>query len=78
MAECIRTDRDCAEICWSTAAYLSRNSQFIQDICRLCADVCDACGQECRKHEMDHCQECADECERCAEECRQMAGVTSR
>lgn len=78
MAECIRLDRDCAEICWSAAAYMSRGSQFAQDICLICAEICDACGAECRKHQMDHCQRCADACERCAEECRQMAGAASR
>jgi hypothetical protein len=40
--------------------------------------VCETCGTECRKHDVDHCQRCADECERCAEECRQMAGAASR
>jgi hypothetical protein len=77
MAACIRLDKDCAEICWSVAAFLSRSSLFAQEMCRVCADICDACGQECRKHKMDHCQKCADECERCAEECRQMAHVAA-
>lgn len=77
MADCIRLDKDCAEICWSAAAYMSRGSQFSQGICRICADICEACGRECRKHKADHCQRCADECERCAEECRAMAGATA-
>ena len=73
MAECIRLDRDCAEICWFAAAFMSRGSSFAQDICRLCAEICDACGAQCRKHEPEHCQRCADACESCSEECRQMA-----
>lgn len=77
MADCIRLDNDCAEICWTAAAYMSRGSQFSQEICRICADICEACGKECRKHKMDYCQRCADECERCAEECRQMAGAAA-
>jgi hypothetical protein len=77
MAECIRLDRDCAEICFAATAWMSRGSRFAQDICRICADVCDACGAECRKHQMNHCQQCADACEQCAEECRRMAGVSA-
>lgn len=75
MAECIRLDKDCAEVCWSAAGFMSRGSQFVQQICAVCADICEACATQCRKHKMDHCQRCADACERCAEECRQMAGA---
>jgi hypothetical protein len=75
MAECIRLDRDCADVCWSAAAFMSRGSRFIQDLCRLCAEVCDACGIECRRHDAEYCQRCARACEHCAEECRRMAGV---
>lgn len=78
MVECIRTDRDCAEVCFTAAALMSRNSQFAPEFCGLCAEVCDTCAQECRKHDHDHCQQCADACELCAEECRQMSGTASR
>ncbi len=77
MGECIRLDRDCAEICWVAAAYMSRDSRFANDICRLCAEICAACGAECEKHPANHCQRCAEACHRCAEECRQMAGVSA-
>lgn len=77
MADCIRSDRDCAAICWLAAGYMSRGSQFIEDVCRLCAEICETCAAECRKHEHEHCQECADACERCAEECRKMVEVTA-
>ncbi len=77
MAECIRHDRDCAEICWLASAWMSRGSQFAEELCRVCADVCDACGRTCRQHKMDHCQACADACEQCAEACRRMAGVAA-
>lgn len=76
MAECIRLDKDCAEICWTAAAYMSRGSQFSQQVCTVCADICDACAAECRKHKVEHCERCAEACENCAEECRRMAGAT--
>jgi hypothetical protein len=74
MSECIRLDRDCADICWTSAAWMSRDSRFARDLCRLCATVCDACGAECGKHKHEHCQRCAEACRTCATECRRMAG----
>jgi hypothetical protein len=54
---------------------MSRGSQFTGDICALCAKVCQACGDECAKHDrMEHCRQCAEACHRCAEKCREMAG----
>lgn len=74
MAECIRLNRDCAAICWTAASFLSRDSQFVEVVCRLCADVCDVCGWECAKHaEMEHCRRCAQACHDCAAACREMA-----
>ena len=44
---------------------------------RPMAEWCEACGAECRRHQMEHCQHCADACEHCAEECRHMAGAAA-
>lgn len=73
MARCIALDIDCAEICRMAAAFMSRGSEHAMELCRLCADVCQACGDECAKHKHEHCQECARACYACAEECRSMA-----
>jgi hypothetical protein len=79
MARCIALDIDCAEICRLATAYMSRASECAQDICALCAEVCEACGEECAKHQkMEHCRQCAKACHRCAEECRRMAGAQAR
>lgn len=75
MANCIRLDRDCAELCLGVVALMSRCSQFAQQLCTVCAEICEACGVECRRHKMDHCQKCADACETCSEECRRMSGA---
>ena len=76
LVACIRLDVDCAAICWSAAGFMSRGSDFAAELCRVCADVCDACGAECEKHQhMEHCARCADACRRCADECRKMSGV---
>ena len=76
LAACIRLDRDCATICRAAAGLMSRGSQFADDLCRVCAEVCEACEAECQKHAaMAHCKRCAEACKRCAAECSKMAGV---
>ncbi|RYE49654.1 MAG: four-helix bundle copper-binding protein, partial [Sphingobacteriales bacterium] len=51
-----------------------QGSSKSKELCSLCADICEACGNECAKHKhMEHCQECAAACKACAEECRKMA-----
>src|SRR5262245_51722150 len=76
MSQCLRLDRDCAELCWLTAGFLHRDSEFNHDLCAVCAEVCRACGDECRTHDHDHCQKCADACDRCAAECGRMLTAT--
>ena len=73
MARCIALDMDCAAICRLAAGHMSRDSEFATQVCRLCADICQACGDECGKHQHDHCRACAQACRHCAEECRRMA-----
>lgn len=75
MARCIALDIECAEACSFAAAAMARGSEHARAICALCAEICQACGEECQQHEMDHCQECAAVCLACADECRNMAGA---
>jgi hypothetical protein len=74
MARCIALDMDCSQICRMAAAYMARGSEFANALCQTCAEICEACGDECGKHPMQHCQDCAKACQRCADECRRMAG----
>lgn len=69
MAECIRLDKACAEICATTLSMVYAGSHFKQEILILCKNICHACAQECGKHAFDHCQECAKACEACASAC---------
>jgi hypothetical protein len=73
MARCIALDMDCAAACRFAAGVMARDSEHAAATCELCAQVCDACGEECAQHRMDHCQACAAACRRCADECRRMA-----
>lgn len=73
MARCVALDIDCAAICRLTSGFMARGSTAAKTICSVCADVCQACGEECDRHKHDHCRECAAACQRCADECRRMA-----
>lgn len=74
MAKCIQLDMECAAMCYAAAQLMSLGSEKAPDICTLCADLCDACGNECGHHtQSQHCQECAAACKKCAEACRNMA-----
>jgi hypothetical protein len=69
MVRCIALDMDCAQICQMAVAFMAGGSEHTPAVCRLCADICRACAQECGKHDVDHCQQCAEACRRCAREC---------
>jgi hypothetical protein len=75
MTRCIGLDTDCAQACQLAIAFMAGGSEHVASACRLCAEICQACGEECAKHDVDHCQQCAEACRRCAEECRKMVAV---
>jgi hypothetical protein len=75
MAKCIQLCHDCATICVTASQVMSRDSDYVKQICNLCANIYDACAAECEKHQqhMEHCRLCAQACRKCVEECRIMA-----
>src|SRR3569833_3342837 len=60
MVRCIALDTDCAQICQLAKTKKTSNSDNAPAESRDCADLCQACGDECGKHDMDHCQQCAE------------------
>ncbi|HKQ30437.1 MAG TPA: four-helix bundle copper-binding protein [Burkholderiales bacterium] len=76
MTRCIRLNMDCAAACRLAAGFMARDSELASTVCRLCAEICDACGMECASHKPSHCQQCAQACYRCAAECRRIAEVS--
>jgi hypothetical protein len=71
MADCIKLDMDCAQICQVTAAFISRNSAHAGHLMKECAEICTKCAEECSKHaDMDHCKRCAEACRKCADVCK--------
>jgi len=75
MVPCIKLDRDCAKICYTTASLIASHSQNAQSLVKICAEICKKCADECEKHKHDHCQQCAKACRECEEACRSYAGV---
>ncbi|SFH12248.1 protein of unknown function [Pedobacter insulae] len=73
MANCIALDMQCAAVCYTAAQLMSMGSDKAKAMCVICAELCEACGNECGKHDMKHCQECSQLCLACAQECRKMA-----
>ncbi|MGB5981642.1 MAG: four-helix bundle copper-binding protein [Nonlabens sp.] len=70
MSDCIRTDIACAEVCSTALKLVSSNSKFTKSYLQICIEVCDACTDECSKHDHQHCQDCAEACRKCAETCK--------
>jgi hypothetical protein len=73
MAKCIQLDMECSALCYASAQLMSMGSEKAKEVCRICAALCEECGNECGKHQTEHCQECARACQQYAEECRRMA-----
>lgn len=65
---------DCAEICRVCDDFLLRRSQQATGVCRVCAEVCDACATSCSSFKGDsQMEKCAEMCTKCAESCREMS-----
>ena len=64
---------ECAAVCRLCADASARDSPYVKQICKLCADVCGWCAEECGAHDMDHFNRCAEACRRCAEACGKVA-----
>ena len=73
MAKSIQLDMECAAMCYVSAQLMSLGSEKTNAVCRLCAQLCSDCANECSKHETEHCKECAEMCRQCADECSRMA-----
>lgn len=66
----IKLMTDCIQICQTTADFMTRNSQFNEQIGEICAIICEACSDSCRKYDTEEMQHCADLCRKCANYCR--------
>lgn len=62
---------DCSEVCRLAADFMIRGSPRHGWVCALCAELCQACADECAT--MDGMEACVTACRRCADACRAMA-----
>lgn len=75
LAQCIRLNNDCADVCHATGALASRrtgsNEQLLRTMLDACAMACRLCGEECQRHaqQHEHCRICADACQECERLC---------
>ena len=65
----------CAEICGTSAAFMTNKSEFSPLVCGVCAQVCQACADSCAKLDKDSAQmqTCVVACNTCVKSCKQMA-----
>jgi vacuolar-type H+-ATPase catalytic subunit A/Vma1 len=75
MSRCIQLDMECSSVCKTTVQLMHLQSNHANAVCQLCADICNACAEECEKHDHEHCRSCAAMCRECAEECMSMAAA---
>ena len=69
--EHVRLMQACAEICRTSAAFMSIGTAFHKRTCAVCAEVCEACARSCA--EVGDMDECVRQCRACADSCRKMA-----
>ena len=66
LANCASKVHEMQAICSAFAYLLTANSKYIKQYASVCAEVCQDCEKECRKHE-EHV-----ECKNCAEACAEI------
>ena len=73
--EHIQAMMECSLICNTSATMMRMNSAFANELCQMCAKVCDVCEESCCSiDDTDRMMErCADACARCAQSCRSMS-----
>lgn len=71
--EHLRTMLACAELCGTAAYVMTTGSPLHRQVCRVCAEACEACISSCRA--LDEMEECIFACERCKASCESMMGA---
>lgn len=73
MVHCARSCLDCADVCRTTAAILSRpapSGELWRIQLETCIAACEECAADCDQHDAGHCTACAQACRDCADACR--------
>lgn len=73
MSRAIKLNHDCAAICISAMQAMASESEFIKQICALCAEICVTCADENSKYSyMEQNKICEEACRKCATECEKI------
>ena len=81
LTACIRKNLDCADVCATIAAVLSRQTGSNTDVLRAqleaCRAACASCAAERETHAQmhEHCRVCAEACRRCEQACAELLGA---
>ena len=76
MAQCVRDDLDCADLCGVTARHLARlnasDRQLTIAVLAACIEACVQCAGSCAPHREhhEHCRLCEQACNRCEAACQ--------
>jgi hypothetical protein len=76
MAQCVRDDLDCADLCGVTARHLARlnasDRQLTIAVLTACIEACVQCAGSCAPHRdsHSHCRLCEQACNRCEAACQ--------
>jgi hypothetical protein len=76
MAQCVRDDLDCADLCDVTAKHLARlnrgDKQLTLSLLATCIEACVQSAGSCEPHaeQHEHCRLCLEACRRCETACQ--------
>lgn len=73
MKEALSILVDCAEICYVTAIYMSKDSTFSEELSLTCAEICEKCASICGHYDDLPCQASVEACKQCAAACKELS-----
>ena len=68
MLRCILLSRDCGLFCHTTALLLQHGSEFLEQVCLLCLEVCKGCAEESARFTLPQCRRVTESSRRCVRE----------
>ncbi|HLG03804.1 MAG TPA: four-helix bundle copper-binding protein [Bacteroidia bacterium] len=71
-AICIRQNMKCGTICFATIQMITLGSEQVDELCTICAEICNACAAECASHHTEMTLLCARSCLKCADACHKL------
>jgi Cys-rich four helix bundle protein (predicted Tat secretion target) len=70
LASCARSVHEMTPVCEALGRLALMDSAHLRSFSPVCAEICEACEKECRKHAKDH-----EVCARCGDACKDLAAA---